>query len=238
MTPPAPTWLLLAAAVLLVPLGRRCDERRTGAARTARPPLTAARAAPLAGLLAAAACVAAAGPQRGAYVAVVLAPAVGLAVRAAARRPATVRLDRSAALLLDLAAAVLRSGRPLSDALTLAAPAADGSSAELLRRVAGLARLGATAEDAWSLVPASHPLRPLATSAVRSADSGIRLADAFERHAAEIRAEAVASATARAQRAGITAMAPLAVCFLPSFVCLGVVPIVVGMASNALGVLG
>jgi hypothetical protein len=32
-------------------------------------------------------------------------------------------------------------------------------------------------------------------------------------------------------------MAPLAACFLPSFVCLGVVPVVVGMAQSALGVL-
>ena len=181
--------------------------------------------------------MAVAGPTTGAVAAVVLGPGVGLAVRAAARRPVAVRLDRSVALPLDLAAAVLRSGRPLADALTLAAPAAATSSAELLLRVAGLARLGASAQDAWSLVPASHPLRPLAMSAVRSATSGIRLADAFERHAAEIRAEATAAATARAQRAGISAMAPLAACFLPSFVCLGVVPIVVGMATRALGVL-
>jgi hypothetical protein len=32
-------------------------------------------------------------------------------------------------------------------------------------------------------------------------------------------------------------MAPLAACFLPSFVCLGVVPVVVGVARNVFGVL-
>ncbi len=225
-------WLWVGAALVAVPGRRRGPsvERRTTRPAAARGPVVAA-------VLAAAACVALAGPVTGAVAAAVVGPGVGLAVRAAARRPAPVRLDRSVALPLDLAAAVLRSGRPLADALTLAAPAAAAPSAELLLRVAGLARLGASAQDAWSLVPGSHPLRPLAMSAVRSATSGIRLADAFELHAAEIRAEATAAATARAQRAGISAMAPLAACFLPSFVCLGVVPIVVGMATRALGVL-
>ncbi|WP_375482052.1 type II secretion system F family protein [uncultured Jatrophihabitans sp.] len=192
----------------------------------------------LAAVLAAVACVVTAGPRVGLVAALVLAPVAGLGVRAAGRRPGRLRTDRSIALPLDLAAAVLRSGRPLADALALAAPAAGPDSAPLLLRVAGLVRLGAGAEDAWSVVPDAHPLRPLAASAVRSAASGIKVADAFERHAAEIRAEAVSAATARAQRAGITAMAPLAACFLPSFVCLGVVPIVVGMATHALGVLG
>jgi Flp pilus assembly protein TadB len=230
-------WLWAAAALVALPGGGRPGRRRRQSSER-RPALIAPTRAPVvAALLVAVACVAAAGPTTGAVAAAVLGPGAGLAVRAAARRPAPVRLDRSVALPLDLAAAVLRSGRPLADALTLAAPAAATSSAELLLRVAGLARLGASAEDAWSLVPVSHPLRPLAMSAVRSAASGIRLADAFERHAAEIRAEATAAATARAQRAGISAMAPLAACFLPSFVCLGVVPIVVGMATRALGVL-
>jgi hypothetical protein len=35
----------------------------------------------------------------------------------------------------------------------------------------------------------------------------------------------------------VLAIAPLAACFLPAFVCLGVVPVVVGVAQSALGVL-
>lgn len=230
-------WLLTAAAVLLVPLPRDGHVDHIGAVRAGRRPLDGTHGAALATVLSAGVCIAVAGSIRGVVVAAVVGPAIGWAVRAAGRRPPMARLDRSVALPLDLAAAVLRSGRPLADALALAAPAATATSADLLLRVAGLLRLGAGADDAWGLVPASHPLRPLAMSAVRSAASGIRLADAFERHAAEIRAEATAGATARAQRAGIAAMAPLAACFLPSFVCLGVVPIVIGMATDALGIL-
>ena len=242
-------WLLLAAALSLLPRRLRTRSVQDGPPAPAPPKLHqiatggAARRASLrgpvlAGASTAVACLVAGGPVTGTVAALVLAPAAGVTVRVVARRPPSARPDRSVALTLDLAAAVLRSGRPLADALALSAPAASAESAALLARVAGLVRLGASAADAWGFVPATHPLAPLAASAVRSASSGIRLADAFERHAAEIRAEATAAATARAQRAGISAMAPLAACFLPSFVCLGVVPIVVGMATHALGVVG
>jgi pilus assembly protein TadC len=65
----------------------------------------------------------------------------------------------------------------------------------------------------------------------------LKLAAAFERLAAQLRTERRAAAAVRAHRAGVKAMAPLAACFLPSFVCLGVVPVVVGVAKSAFGVL-
>ena len=36
-------------------------------------------------------------------------------------------------------------------------------------------------------------------------------------------------------KAGVWVLAPLGVCFLPAFVCLGVVPLVLGIAGNVLG---
>lgn len=71
----------------------------------------------------------------------------------------------------------------------------------------------------------------LAAVAIRSAASGIKIATAFERLAGELRAERIAAMSVRAYRAGVLAMAPLAACYLPSFVCLGVVPVVVGIAK-------
>lgn len=181
-------WLLVAAAVLLVPGRRRGGEARAGNPRPGRP--------------------------------------------TGWRRP---RPDPAVPLVLDLAAAVLRGGRPLPDALELAAPAARPATAASLTRVARLLRLGADPLPAWSAVPRGDPVRPLVPVAVRSATSGAKLAAAFERLAAELRAERSAQAAARAQRAGVLALAPLAACFLPSFVCLGVVPTVVGIAGAALG---
>jgi hypothetical protein len=142
--------------------------------------------------------------------------------------------DANVPLLLDLVAAALRAGRPLPDALELAAPAGAPATAACLVQVARLLRLGAEPERAWAAV-AEGPLRPLLPVAVRSAASGLKLAAAFERLAAELRADRAATDLARASRAGVLALAPLAACFLPSFVCLGVVPTVAGVVGAALG---
>ncbi|MCU1692975.1 MAG: hypothetical protein JWM64_2066, partial [Frankiales bacterium] len=57
---------------------------------------------------------------------------------------------------------------------------------------------------------------------------------AVARLAAEARASATARAEQRARRAGVLAVAPLGLCFLPAFVLLGVVPVVVGLAGPLL----
>ena len=47
--------------------------------------------------------------------------------------------------------------------------------------------------------------------------------------AGEVRASAADDAQTRAQRASVWITAPLATCFLPAFLCLGVLPVLVGM---------
>jgi pilus assembly protein TadC len=146
------------------------------------------------------------------------------------------RVDPSARrgipLMLDLLAAVLRAGQPLPAAICAVAPVLDGSLHQQLAQVAGLLRLGADAPTAWQEL-SEHPLlAPVARTAARSADSGIRLADGLERVATEMREEQRGMALARAHRAGVWAMAPLGLCFLPAFVCLGVIPVVVGIAHG------
>jgi pilus assembly protein TadC len=150
------------------------------------------------------------------------------------RRPPSVAPpdDRRLTLVLDLAAAALRSGRPLAAALALAAPAASEPLARLLDRVAALDRLGADAEQAWSELPRDGPLGEVARVAVRSASSGLKLAAGFERQAAEIRAAQTARALVRAHHAAVRGVAPLAACFLPSFACLGVLPVILGVAGQ------
>ncbi len=177
---------------------------------------------------------------------VVLGPAVGIVVGTAAAGlswPLVGRLRGRApprqrpadlALALDLVAAALHSGQPLSAALVLGAPAADPASAAVLMRVGGLLRLGAEPADAWSVVDEHAELEQVAAAARRSADSGIRLAGAFAQLAAEVRTDAEAGAEARAHRAGVLAVAPLGLCFLPAFVCLGIIPVVVGIAGHVL----
>ena len=53
-----------------------------------------------------------------------------------------------------------------------------------------------------------------------------------------IRSTAADTAEARAQRAAVLITAPLGLCFLPAFVCLGVAPTVAGIAATVLGSAG
>ncbi len=175
------------------------------------------------------------GPVTGTAVATLLAPVAVVTVARLTARPAHPRPDPGLALLLDLAAAALRAGQPVAAALELAAPASQEGPRAIFGQVAGLLRLGTDPAEAWELAAADARLAPVARAAARSASSGARLALGWEQLAGELRAEQRASAEARAQRAGVWAMAPLGLCFLPAFVCLGVVPIVVGIASAAFG---
>ncbi len=236
-------WMGLAAAVLILPPRAGAGGRAAASGGDDQLPIPVDRrprsavdhGVAVAVAAVAAACIAALGLRTGAPAAVVIAPATALALRRLQSRPRPTATDRGLALVLDLAAAALRGGRSLADALALAAPAGGAQTAAELRRVASLSRLGADAVQAWSGLPRDGPLAELAEVAIRSASSGSKLAGAFERLAGEIRDTAAAAAAIRAQRAGITALGPLAACFLPSFVCLGVVPVVVGMAQAAFG---
>jgi pilus assembly protein TadC len=50
--------------------------------------------------------------------------------------------------------------------------------------------------------------------------------------AADARAAARVDTEAAVRRAGVWVLAPLGACFLPAFVCLGVIPLVLGIAGD------
>ena len=246
-------WLLVACAILAWPGHRRATAPQTDATDPVEDTAAQAHAAgradeasrirrrdrvvTVAAVIALAVlCVGLVGPKVGLPAAAIGCPLAVVALDRARRRAAANKTaDRSVALALDLAAAALRSGRPVPDALALAAPAASPEVARSLVRTARLLELGAEPAEAWGVPDGSAAgLAAVAEIAVRSHASGVRLADAFERAAHQVRADCRSRALARAQRAGVQAMGPLAACFLPSFVCLGIVPVIAGVASTVL----
>jgi Flp pilus assembly protein TadB len=236
MTPAG--WLLIALSVLLIaPTGATGPARRAGGRRRNRVP--GRGRSPTASVCVvvvsvAALCLVVGGIPAGGSAAVVLCPSAALAVRRLGERPVRLPADAALPLCLDLVAAALRAGRPLPVALLRAAPAARADTAADLTRVGQLLRLGAEPASTWNSLGRAGPLAEVAATARRSGDSGIKLAGAFERVAVSMRVDRTATAAVRAQRAGVHAMAPLAACFLPSFVCLGVIPVVVGVAGSLL----
>jgi Flp pilus assembly protein TadB len=145
------------------------------------------------------------------------------------------RIRADAPLVCDLLAAALTAGAPTIDAVTLVARAVGGASARLFGDVAASLALGAPPAEAWAAVERSPPLRQVARAAVRSASSGAALAGALTALADDLRQAAHAEGQVAARRAGVRLVGPLTLCFLPSFVVLGVVPLVVGLLPDVLG---
>jgi Flp pilus assembly protein TadB len=213
----------------------RAPGRRRAVTSASTPP--SGRLPIAAGAAIAMACLAVGGWPGGAVPAAILSPvAFGLVRWLRDRARATLAAaDRAwIPLTLDLAAASLLAGQPLPAALASAAPRARPDLAALFEQVAGMLRMGAQPADAWQAFAAEPQLRPVAVTAIRGATSGIKLAAGFTELATELRADARSAAQARAQRAGVWAIAPLGLCFLPAFVCVGIVPVVIGVANGLL----
>ncbi|WP_157535132.1 type II secretion system F family protein [Nocardia inohanensis] len=139
---------------------------------------------------------------------------------------------------LDLFAACLRAGLPAATAAAAVAPAAPEPLSSVLRRAADLLSLGADPVAAWEQAAvgrADETAGALGRMARRSARSGAGLAAAVAELAERRRAEAEDAAAARAERAGVLVAGPLGLCFLPAFVCLGIVPVVIGLAGRVAG---
>jgi membrane protein YqaA with SNARE-associated domain len=115
-------------------------------------------------------------------------------------------------------------------ALAAVAAALPGPLGDALAAVAGRLRLGAASRTAWHDAPPE--LAGLGRVLVRAGESGAAAAPALRALAAEARAAARSRAEAGVRRAGVWVLAPLGLCFLPAFVCLGIAPMVIGIAGQ------
>ncbi len=166
------------------------------------------------------------GPPVGAAAAVMAWWLLGRTNRPARADPMTV------AAAWDLLAACLRSGLPVPTAVAAVTNELPAEPAQALKSAADLLALGADPVTAWTPATACPETAALARGARRAARSGTGLANLVTDLAAEVRATAADTAEATAQRAGVLITAPLGLCFLPAFICLGIAPVVAGLASE------
>jgi len=154
----------------------------------------------------------------------------------------------AAASSFDVLAACLRCGMAVSTAASATAPSAPAPLARMLNRAADLLALGAEPATAWTNLPSRRVGAPglragpvdnhadaLLRLARRSASSGAALAQGVAELADHSRHEAADAASAAAERASVLIAGPLGLCYLPAFVCLGIVPVVAGLAGDVLG---
>lgn len=219
--------LSVLAAALCWPRRRGPGERIETVARTrsvgSRPVPELRRSVVLTAALAVVAVLAVGGSWLWAGVLVV----AGIAGARARQKPTTATED--VALAADLMAACLSAGAGVLDALTAASAAVGGRLSELAGPVIDELRGGSPPDHAWAPWLAEEQLAPVARSCVRSSGSGAAVAAELARVAARLRARHRALVQERVARASVWVVLPLGLCFLPAFVVIGVVPLVMGL---------
>lgn len=144
-------------------------------------------------------------------------------------------LERQVPAASDLLASCLAAGATPGDAVRAVAGAMGDPICVPLRRLVSSLDLGADPSAAWNALAEEPSLRPIARAAARSAQTGAPLAALLAAVADDQRDEARARAEAAARAAGVRSVAPLAACFLPAFLLIGVVPVVASLALPLLG---
>jgi pilus assembly protein TadC len=166
---------------------------------------------------------------------------LAVALGAPAVRAARAERERRAVLLADLPRAAellatcLEAGASPAAALTAAADAVGGPAAGRLRAVVAFLRSGTDLAH-WPAGQAdsADPVDRLVRVVARASRTGAPMAESVRLLAADETERARWDALERARRAGVQAVGPLAACFLPAFVLLGVVPMIVGVARTVL----
>lgn len=171
------------------------------------------------------------------------AAALGLVVATARLEPRAIRRQREQlaeqfADAVELLAAVVQSGSPLRLAVAEVARVVPDASAELLGLIGAHTQVGASDATAWRSLP-EGPARQvwgqLGDDLALAVESGLGMSELLGRHAADARRRQAVSAQRRARTVAVRSVMPLMCCFLPAFVLLGVVPIVLGTIDRVLG---
>lgn len=137
------------------------------------------------------------------------------------------------AVLLDLADAALTAGASVPGTLRALGRALDGAPPGAALRQAGAALLlGAPWDEAWAAAPAA--LVPLADALGPAWTDGIAPGPLLRQAADAVRAGRHRQAQEAAARLGVRLVLPLGLCFLPAFVLLGIIPVVLATGGALL----
>lgn len=136
------------------------------------------------------------------------------------------------ALMMDLMASMLAVGSSLDRGLDVLARSSSAPVSAALTAVKTALDLGASWEVAWATVQDSGSgtaARELGHALRFAGTTGASSAAVVTAHAAQFRRRRNREAEQRAAALGVRLVVPLGLCSLPAFVCLGVIPILVGL---------
>ncbi|MGP4109408.1 type II secretion system F family protein [Streptomyces sp. 4N509B] len=148
------------------------------------------------------------------------------------RRPP--EADGRLPLATELLAACLAAGAAPREAADAVGSALGGPVGDGLRRAAAELRLGGDPATVWQGFGQLPGAAALARRLELAHTGGAPVAELVAAEAVAVRARRLRSAQARARRAAVYVTGPLGLCFLPSFLLLGVAPVVLGLARELL----
>jgi tight adherence protein B len=141
----------------------------------------------------------------------------------------TVENEVSVDLLLELLAAATTTGASVPDALRTVGAGAGGQRGTAMVGAAVLLEFGADWPEAWS---ATAGLRVVSDALAPAWRDGVPSAALLRSAARQTRRARSAAAEAAAGRLGVHLLAPLAICHLPAFVLVGLVPVLLDLARS------
>jgi len=135
-------------------------------------------------------------------------------------------------VVLELVAAALRAGAGVPRALEATGVAVGGPDGAVLTRAAHALVLGATWERAWADAPAV--LDPMVRALRGAWLDGAAPGEALRAAGEEVRHERRSGARTAAARLGVRLVLPLGACYLPAFVLVGLVPVLLALGIDLL----
>ncbi len=149
-------------------------------------------------------------------------------------------LDRTmlvgqAPVVAELLGTAVAAGATVPEALRVVANAVGDPIRSRLLGVTTAVDLGADPPVAWSSWLDEPALSQIAHAIIRSHLSGSPLSVVLDAAAGDMRRAYKDDVEARARAAGVRAVAPLALCYLPAYLLVGVVPVVAGFANTMFG---
>jgi Flp pilus assembly protein TadB len=137
-------------------------------------------------------------------------------------------LDRDLPVAAELLAACALVGRPPVQSLPVVSSAVGGALGAELGAISARLELGCEPEVEWRRLCEHPQLSALGRAMLRTVESGAPLVDSLTRLAEDRRRQQRTDAQLKARAVGVRAAGPLALCFLPAFMLIGVVPTVAG----------
>ncbi|MFI2753581.1 type II secretion system F family protein [Cellulomonas sp. P22] len=136
-------------------------------------------------------------------------------------------------LVLDLVDVALATGAGVPHALRAVGEAIGGRDGEALEHTGAALVLGASWPEAWGRAPVRFGL--LARCLEPAWTAGAAPGATLRAQAAAVRRDRRRAAREAAARMGVHLVLPLGLCFLPAFVLLGLVPVMLSLAGGLLG---